>query len=177
MPKKVMYNAASLRESIHLAKSYGFETSESFNWSILKQKRDAYVRFRGVTRRFVKRLNTNHANALKKNHVDYFEGFGHFVAPHQVQVGDGVILEADSILIATGGKPVIPEFPGNEYCGTSNTFWDLESLPQRSLVIGGGYIAVEMACILNILGSDTTVWLVNVHFSFWFSCLSMRSIV
>ena len=155
MPKKVMYNAASLRENIHLAKSYGFETSESFNWSILKQKRDAYAHFRGVTHRFVKRLNTNHANALKKNHVDYFEGFGHFVAPHQVQVGDGVILEADSILIATGGKPVIPEFPGNEYCGTSNTFWELESLPQRSLVIGGGYIAVEMACILNILGSDT----------------------
>ena len=155
MPKKVMYNAATLREDIHLAKNYGFETSESFDWSILKHKRDECVLRPSLTARFIKRLNTNHANALKKNNVDYFEGFGHFVAPHQVQVSDGVILEGNTVLIATGGKPVIPDFPGNQYCGTSNTFWELETLPKRSLVIGGGYIAVELACILNILGSET----------------------
>lgn len=96
-----------------------------------------------------------HARALTNNHVEYFEGFGHFVAPHQVQVGDGVILESDHILIATGDKPLMPSFPGVEYCGTSDTFWKLESLPQKSLVIGGGYIAVEMAGILNTLGSET----------------------
>ena len=106
--------------------------------------------------RFVKRLNTNHSNVLGKV-ADYYEGFGHFVAPHQVQVGDGVILEGEHILIATGGKPVIPDFPGNEYCGTSDSFWDLEDIPKRSLVIGGGYIAVEMAGILHALGSQTTL--------------------
>lgn len=105
--------------------------------------------------RFVKRLNGIHSRTLNSNHVDYFEGFGHFVGPHQVQVNDDVILESDHILIATGDKPLMPSFPGAEYCGTSDTFWDLESLPSRSLVIGGGYIAVEMAGILNALGSET----------------------
>ena len=79
------------------------------------------------------------------------------MAPHQVQVGDGEILEADHILIATGGKPLIPSFPGNEYCGTSDSFWELEKAPSRSLVLGGGYIAVEMAGILSTLGSTTTL--------------------
>lgn len=50
---------------------------------------------------------------------------------------------------------MIPDFPGNEYCGTSDTFWELEKAPARSLVVGGGYIAVEMACILETLGSET----------------------
>lgn len=89
--------------------------------------------------------------------MEYFQGFGHFVAPHQVQVDNGVILESDSILIATGDKPYMPTFPGSEYCGSSDTFWDLETLPARSLVIGGGYIAVEMAGILNALGSQTSL--------------------
>ena len=96
-----------------------------------------------------------HSRALSNNHVEYFEGFGHFIAPHQVQIGDGTILEAEHILIATGDKPLMPSFPGIEYCGTSDSFWNLESLPARSLVIGGGYIAVEMAGILNALGSQT----------------------
>lgn len=155
MPKKVMYNAASIRETIHLAKDYGFTTTESFDWSILKQKRDEYVILCRFECRFVKRLNANHARALSNNHVEYFEGFGHFIGPHQVQVGNDAILESEHILIATGDKPLMPVFPGNEYCGTSDTFWDLESPPKRSLVVGGGYIAVEMAGILNILGSET----------------------
>ena len=79
------------------------------------------------------------------------------MAPHQVQVGDGEVLEADHILIATGGKPLGPSFPGSEYCGTSDSFWELEQAPSRSLVLGGGYIAVEMAGILNALGSTTTL--------------------
>ena len=103
----------------------------------------------------VKRLNANHHAALERAHADFISGFGHFVAPHQVQVDDGTVYESDTILIATGGKPLIPDFPGNEYCGTSDTFWELEKAPARSLVVGGGYIAVEMACILETLGSET----------------------
>ena len=105
----------------------------------------------------MKRLNANHTRVLANSGAEYYEGFGHFVSPHRVQVGDGVVLEAESILIATGGKPLMPSFPGNEFCGTSDTFWELEELPKRSLVIGGGYIAVEMAGILNALGSETSL--------------------
>ena len=155
MPKKIMYNAASIREKIYLAEDYGYKTTEQLDWFTLKQRRDEYSLFGIVNCSYIKRLNGMHARALSNNHVEYFEGFGHFVAPHQVQVGEGVILESDHILIATGDKPLMPSFPGSEYCGSSDSFWHLESLPKRSLVIGGGYIAVEMAGILNALGSDT----------------------
>lgn len=110
-----------------------------------------------MTYRFVKRLNANHTRVLANSDAEYYEGFGHFVSPHRVQVGDGVVLESNSILIATGGKPLMPSFPGNEFCGTSDTFWELEELPKRSLVIGAGYIAVELAGILNALGSETSL--------------------
>lgn len=103
----------------------------------------------------VTRLNGNHHAALDRFKVDFYSGFGHFIGPHQVQIDDGIVLESEMILIATGGKPMIPDFPGKEYCGTSDSFWDLDKAPTRSLVVGGGYIAVEMAGILETLGSET----------------------
>ena len=63
----------------------------------------------------VTRLNGNHHAALDRFKVDFYSGFGHFIDPHQVQIDDGIVLESEMILIATGGKPMIPDFPGKEY--------------------------------------------------------------
>src|SRR5207248_5164194 len=85
--------------------------------------------------------------------VKLFEGHGRLVDPHTVEVA-GKRFTAETILIATGAHPVVPDVPGVEHAITSNEALDLGALPRRIVIVGGGYIAVEFAGIFQGLGSE-----------------------
>ncbi|XP_064639387.1 glutathione reductase, mitochondrial-like [Lineus longissimus] len=144
VPKKVMFNTAMHAEFIHDHKDYGFDVDvKKFDWSVIKKTRDAYI----------KRLNGIYDNMLTNSKVEKITGHATFTADKTVEV-DGNKYTADHILIATGGRPSIPKIPGSEYGISSDGFFDLEELPKKTVVVGAGYIAVEMAGILNALGSE-----------------------
>uniref|UniRef100_A0ABM5FRD6 Glutathione reductase n=1 Tax=Pogona vitticeps TaxID=103695 RepID=A0ABM5FRD6_9SAUR len=152
VPKKVMWNTAVHSEFIHDHMDYGFEISTvKFNWRVIKEKRDAYV----------KRLNEIYQNNLNKAHVETIRGHASFTADHEPTVEvDGKKYTAPHILIATGGHPLIPsesEIPGASLGISSDGFFELEELPKRTVVVGAGYIAVEIAGILSALGSKTSL--------------------
>eukprot|EP00962_Isochrysis_galbana_P044819 scaffold17477_cov103-Isochrysis_galbana.AAC.3 len=144
VPKKVMFNAASVLEILHQAEGYGITVGEAkFDMKAIKAKRDAYV----------KRLNGIYLNNLNNNGITFVAGDAKFVGPKVVEV-DGKAYTAKHILIAVGGKPAVPDIPGAKELGiTSDGFFELEEVPERVAVVGSGYIAVELAGILNVLGS------------------------
>ncbi|KAJ8655743.1 glutathione-disulfide reductase [Lichtheimia ornata] len=159
VPKKVMWNTASIAEAIRDAPSYGFkvEGKPVFDWGQLKAKRDAYV----------KRLNGIYERNLGNDKVEHHQGWARFVSPNTVRVesesGEPYELEAKHILIATGSHPIIPNIPGAELGIDSDGFFDLESQPKRVAVIGTGYIGIELAGIFNALGTQTTVFSRTKH--------------
>ena len=83
-----------------------------------------------------------------------FEGRATLTGPQSVKVGT-TTYSAERILVAVGGEPFVPEFPGSQHAITSNEAFYLETFPKRVLVVGGGYIAVEFAGIFNGLGAST----------------------
>lgn len=171
VPKKVMWNAASIAENVHEMHRYGFsmrdEDAISFDWSFLKEARDTYIQ----------RLNGIYERNLKNSNVKRFIGSASLGSdPHtvHVEVEEDVrdltkemalnittrksikTITAEHILIATGGYPLIPEGEGiAEHCITSDGFFALEEQPLRAVVVGGGYIAVELAGVLQALGTET----------------------
>lgn len=146
VPKKIMWHAAQIAEAIHLyGPDYGFDTTlNRLDWATLLKNRSAYI----------DRIHTSYENVLGKNKVDVIKGFARFVDGHTVEV-NGETITADHILIATGGRPSHPSIPGAEYGIDSDGFFALEALPERTAVVGAGYIAVELAGVLNALGSKT----------------------
>lgn len=149
IPKKVMWNAASVAETLNDASHYGFDLEiKGFSWKKIKKARDAYVR----------RLNEIYERNLKNSDVTYIQGWGKFTDDKTIVV-EGQEYSAEHVLIAVGGKPVIPDLPGADLGITSDGFFELESLPKQVLVIGGGYIAMELAGLLNSLGSKVTILL------------------
>jgi glutathione reductase (NADPH) len=151
VPKKVTWNAAAIAETFKDAKAYGFGGYEqpTFDWPLFKKKRDAYV----------KRLNGIYENNLNRDEIEHLKGRAKFVANNAVEVAleDGGVqrIKAKHILIATGGRPHIPDIPGKELCIDSDGFFDLEQLPKRIATSGAGYIGVEMTGMLHALGSKT----------------------
>ncbi len=148
VPKKVMWNAASIAEALHFAPDYGFDVAApAFDWPKVKAGRDAYV----------ERLNGIYAKNLDVDDVHLVRGYAKFVDAHTVEV-DGRQLTADHVLIATGGRPDVPNIPGaREYGITSDGFFELESRPEHVAIAGAGYIAVELAGVFNTLGSNVTL--------------------
>lgn len=144
VPKKVMWYAGHHAHSFHHAADYGFDVSVSgHDWTGLVSRRDAYI----------ERLNGIYERNLDKRGVTYIAGAARFVDAHTVDV-DGQAYEADRFVISTGGRPIVPEIPGAELGITSDGFFELKERPQRALVVGSGYIAVELAGVFNALGSD-----------------------
>jgi len=149
VPKKVMWNASHIGEALDLAADYGFEVkNQGFQWRKIKQSRDAYV----------SRLNNIYDRNLQNSKVTVVHGTGKFVSDHVIEV-NGERFEAPHILVATGGLPTVPDLPGAELGITSDGFFALETLPARTLVIGAGYIATELAGVLHGLGSKVTMLL------------------
>ena len=151
VPKKVMFYGAQIAEAInHYAPDYGFDVDvKKFDFAKLVESRQAYI----------SRIHTSYDNVLAKNNVDVIRGFAKFIDKNTLEVtfADGTTeqVTADHILIATGGRPSIPAVKGAEYGIDSNGVFDLTELPKRAAVVGAGYIAVELAGVLNSLGVET----------------------
>ncbi|WP_335808413.1 glutathione-disulfide reductase [Glaesserella parasuis] len=151
VPKKVMFYGAQIAEAINrYAPDYGFDvTVNRFDYRKLVESRQAYIG----------RIHTSYNNVLARNNVDVIRGFAKFVNKNTVEVAlaDGGVeqITADHILIATGGRPSRPAIKGAEYGIDSDGVFALNDVPKRVAVVGAGYIAVELAGVLNSLGAET----------------------
>lgn len=152
VPKKIVWNAATLAEQIHDAKSYGFNIKETapFDWPTFKAKRDAYI----------VRLNGIYERNLKNDKVEYVHGWARLLSKNEVEVtlddGTKETVRAKKILVAVGGNPTIaPDVPGAELGVNSDGFFDIADLPKKVALVGAGYIAVEFAGMFNALGVET----------------------
>ena len=147
VPKKIMWYAAEHSHHLQHAADYGFNIDvRGHDWAALKSRRDVYVR----------RLNDIYENNLDKRGVEYITGAARFIDANTVAVGDDEY-RAERIVVATGGRPIVPQIPGAEHGITSDDFFDLDERPQRVLIAGSGYVSVELAGIFNALGSEVQV--------------------
>jgi glutathione reductase (NADPH) len=150
VPKKVMYYTARSAEMLHDVKDFGFDVEyKGFDWSVIKKSRDEYI----------KRLNEIYKNNLGNSHVDMYHWEGVLKEDGSVEVADcDTTLVGKHLLIAAGGRPSIPSnIEGYEHGITSDGFFELETQPKNVVVSGVGYIGIELAGILNALGSKVTV--------------------
>ena len=147
VPKKLMVFASEFAGVAEEARAYGWDfQAGSFDWP----------RFRQNLHTELDRLEGIYRNLLKSNGVETFDARATLVDPHTVELADGTRKTAKHILLAMGGRPVKPDMPGAELGITSNDIFHMETLPKSILIIGGGYIACEFACILNGLGVEVT---------------------
>lgn len=147
VPKKLLVYGAHFTDD--------FEHAKGFGWTLEKPKFDWPTLIANKNRE-IQRLNGIYRNLLVNSGVQLLEGHARLLDGHTVEV-DGQRFSAKHILIATGGWPQIPDLPGREHAITSNEAFFLEQLPQRVIVVGGGYIAVEFAGIFHGLGAQTTL--------------------
>jgi glutathione reductase (NADPH) len=145
VPKKLLSYAAHFAEDFEDAAGYGWQLGEaSFSWpTMISALHGELERLEGIYHRL-----------LDGSGVTLVEGRGTLVGPHTVAIGEQRFT-AEKILIAVGGRPWVPEFPGAEHVITSNEVFDLPERPERVIVVGGGYIACEFAGIFEGLGSET----------------------
>ncbi|MGE8562973.1 MAG: glutathione-disulfide reductase [Acinetobacter bohemicus] len=150
VPKKVMWYSAQIADAIQkYGSDYGFNSElKSFDWKKLVENRQAYIQ----------RIHASYQSGLSKNQVDVIHGFATFVDHKTIEV-NGETLTADHILIATGTQPSRPNIEGAEHGIDSNGFFELQELPKRTAIIGSGYIAVELAGVLNSLGSNVQLFI------------------
>ena len=147
VPKKLFVYASRFPEIFHIGNSYGWSfDSARFDWQALRDNKNSEIA----------RLNTIYANLLNSSGADLFSERAFLKGPNTVIIG-GKSYSARYILLAVGGWPHIPEFPGSQYALSSNEMFFLERLPETAVVVGGGYIALEFAGILNGLGVSTNL--------------------
>ncbi len=146
VPKKLYVYASEFGKGFKDAQGFGWDsTAPRFDWATLRDNKKTEI----------SRLNAIYHNLLSGVEAQVIDGRGRIIDAHTVAVGERHYT-AGKILIATGGWPHIPEFPGSEHAVTSNEIFDLETFPQRLVIVGGGYIAVEFAGIFNGLGAQVT---------------------
>ena len=148
IPKKIMWNAASLAEGIEDARGYGFDVElQGHDWGMLKRQRDAYIL----------KLNGIYERNLEQRRVALLRDLARFEGAHRLLIGEREV-EAPHIVIATGGKPLLPDVPGAAHGITSDGFFELEARPERVAVVGTGYVAAELSGVFHALGSEVTVF-------------------
>jgi glutathione reductase (NADPH) len=148
VPKKLLVYGSSFAHELEDAAQFGWTLGEMrFDWGKL----------RDFVARDVDRLERAYTATLENNKVEHFAERAVVTGPNAVRLAGGRDVSAKHILVATGAWPVMPEFPGNDLCITSNEVFDLPSLPRRVVIQGAGYIALEFAGIFNSLGCKVTV--------------------
>ncbi|WP_108791148.1 glutathione-disulfide reductase [Erythrobacter sp. Alg231-14] len=148
VPKKMLVYASMFAEELGHAAHKGWTLGEkSFDWPTL----------RDFVNSDVDRLEGLYDGTLGNAGVEVYSERAVITGPNSVRLASGKEITAKKILVATGGWPMLPEFDGNEHCITSNEIFHVEEFPQRLMVLGGGYIAVEFAGIFNALGGDVTL--------------------
>ena len=146
VPKKLYVYAAQFGKGFDDARGFGWDSRQPrFNWATLRDNKKTEIA----------RLNTIYRKMLDGAGAQLIDGRARIIDAHTVAVGEERYT-ADKLLIATGGWPHTPTFPGSEYVLSSNEIFDLEHFPKRLVIVGGGYIAVEFAGIFNGLGAHTT---------------------
>ncbi len=154
VPKKIMWYAGQLAHAIDDAKDYGFDThNNGLDWQQLVKSRESYI----------SGIHNWYGNFLSNYNIDLIQGSARFVDNHTLQANSQTYT-ADHIVISPGGYPLIPDIPGSELGITSDGFFRLKERPQRVVIIGSGYIAVELAGVMNALGSEVTIMLRKGHF-------------
>jgi len=144
VPKKLLVYGAQFADAFADAAGFGWTVPlPSFDWSALIAAKDKEIG----------RLSEIYIGMLKNSGVEIIDGHAAVVDPHTVEVA-GRNYTAENILIATGSWPETPDIPGIEHVISSNEALDLERLPRRIVIVGGGYIAVEFAGIFNGFGSE-----------------------
>jgi glutathione reductase (NADPH) len=147
VPKKLLVYAAALGDGFEDARGFGWDaTRPAHDWAALIAAKD----------REIARLNEVYGRILEAPGVEIVRGRGVLTGPNEVTVGERR-LKARHILLATGARPYRAELPGAEHVLTSDDMFELEALPARAVVVGGGYIGVEFAGILAGLGVDVTL--------------------
>ncbi|CAA9990412.1 glutathione reductase, putative [Plasmodium knowlesi strain H] len=175
VPKKIMFNAASIHDILENSRHYGFDTQFSFNLPLLVERRDKYIR----------RLNDIYRQNLKKDNVEYFEGKASLLSENKVLIkkvkqqghhyddqeddeehyyeeddeGDdeGQVIEGKNILIAVGNKPIFPNVKGIENTISSDDFFKIKEA-KRIGIVGSGYIAVELINVVKRLGMESYIF-------------------
>jgi glutathione reductase (NADPH) len=147
VPKKIMYHAAEVAHGIVDARDFGFSlTLAGHDWSALKARRAAYVeRLRGI---YLQNLESSGATLLRHR--------ARLAGGRKVEIG-GRMHEAAHVVVATGGRPIVPPLPGAELGITSDGFFALERMPASVAIVGGGYIAAELSGVFAALGARTTL--------------------
>ena len=146
VPKKLYVYASEFGKAFGDAREFGWSSgTPAFDWPTLRDNKKTEI----------SRLNAIYRKLLGGVDAEIINGRARLVDAHTVAVEDRQYT-AEKILIATGGWPHVPEFPGSEHAITSNEIFDLEAFPQRLVIVGGGYIAVEFAGIFNGLGAEVT---------------------
>jgi glutathione-disulfide reductase len=147
VPKKVMWYAANLAHAVDDASAFGIPAWRGkTDWAKLIAGRDRYIR----------NINAYWDGYVKRSGITRIAGHAHFTGPGCIEV-DGQPFSADHIVIATGGRPIVPPVPGAELGITSDGFFSLKQQPRKVAIVGGGYIGVELAGVLSALGSQVTV--------------------
>lgn len=146
VPKKLLVYASHYGEAIEDASGFGWTVEGArFDWATLIANKDSEI----------DRLNGAYTRNLERAGVELFRSRAVLAGPHTIRLtADGREVTAETILIATGGRPWVPDIPGAEYGITSDEAFHLPELPKRVLIVGGGYIAVEFAGIFAGLGSQ-----------------------
>lgn len=145
VPKKIMFNASMINEMFHKSNDYGFLPHPlKLDWNKLVSRRNAYIT----------RLRENYSKRFDEFKITHLTGTGVFNDPHSISVNNK-IYRAQHIIIATGGEPSLPQINGIQHVIDSDGFFALTRQPRKVAVIGSGYIGVELAGVLNGLGSET----------------------
>lgn len=147
VPKKLMVFASGFSEAFEDARAYGWDVTDGpFDWLKFRTKLHAELdRLEGIYRRL-----------LGNSGVEIFDARATLKDAHTVTLSTGQDVTAKHILVATGGHPITPDLPGAELAISSNEVFLLDAFPKKMLIVGGGYIASEFACIMNGLGVDVT---------------------
>ena len=149
VPKKLMVFASGYRDMFEDARAFGWEVNDGpFDWPAFSEKLNGEL----------DRLEGVYKSMLDKSGVDRFDARATLKDAHTVTLSTGEEKTAKHILVATGGRPWRPDIPNAEKALVSDDIFNLKKLPKSMLIIGGGYIACEFACILHGLGVDVSLW-------------------
>ena len=148
VPKKMLVYGAHFAEDL--------EDAQQFGWTIQGKSFD-WIALRDHVQKDVTRLEGLYGETLDNHGVTVFRERAEITGEHEITLASGKVITARYILVATGARPHVPDFSGNEHVITSNEAFHLDALPKRILIAGGGYIANEFAGIFNQFGSKVTI--------------------
>lgn len=148
VPKKLMVYASSYAHAFADARGFGWDVQMgAFDWPMFQERLSAEL----------SRLEAIYDRNASNAGVEIFHQRATVTGPHEVRLADGKVISAKHILVAVGGRPFVPDtVPGAELALTSNEIFDIKALPEKLLIVGGGYIACEFAGVFNGLGTKVT---------------------